>query len=150
LQSWIKSITTPAGIFHFPYKYKAGQAVTTTTEYAIVLRLAEQYLIRSEARAMLDRIVESEADLSVIRQRAGLPAVNGLSKPALLDSIQLERKFELMFENGERWINLKRTGTADAVLGPLKAPDWVSTDQLYPIPQMERLRNPNLSQNPGY
>jgi hypothetical protein len=115
-----------------------------------VLRLSEQFLIRAEARVRLDKLAEGSADLSVIRQRAGLSALSGLTKPALLDSIQLERKFELMFENGDRWINLKRLNTANMILAPLKGTNWNTNDQLYPIPQTERLRNPNLSQNPGY
>jgi hypothetical protein len=150
LQAWTKSISTPTGIFFFPYKYKVGQNASSVTEYTMVLRLAEQYLIRAEARAMQDKLAEGEADLSTIRQRAGLSPVSMLSRPALLDSILLERKYEMMFENGDRWISLKRTGTANSVLGPLKGANWNPSDQLYPIPQMERLRNPNLSQNPGY
>ncbi len=148
--AWTKSISTTAGIFYYPYKYKVGQNASSITEYTIVLRLAEQFLIRAEARAMQHKLTESEADLNIIRLRAGLSAINGLSQDALLDSIQTERKYELMFETGDRWINLKRTQTIDGVMTPIKGSNWNETDQLFPIPQTERLRNPNLSQNPGY
>lgn len=148
--AWTKSISTTAGIFYYPYKYKVGQNASSITEYTIVLRLAEQFLIRAEARAMQHKLTESEADLNIIRLRAGLSALNGLSQTALLDSIQTERKFELMFETGDRWINLKRTQTINEIMAPIKGSNWNETDQLFPIPQTERLRNPNLSQNPGY
>ncbi len=148
--AWTKSISTTAGIFYYPYKYKVGQNASSITEYTIVLRLAEQFLIRAEARAMQHKLTESEADLNIIRLRAGLSAINGLSQDALLDSIQTERKYELMFETGDRWINLKRTQTIDGVMTPIKGSNWNETDHLFPIPQTERLRNPNLSQNPGY
>ncbi len=149
-QAWTKSITTSSGIFYYPYKYKVGQNASAVSEYSMVLRLSEQILIRAEARAMQGKLMEGEADLNTVRQRAGLPALSGLTQTALLDSIQTERKFELMFETGDRWINLKRTGTIGSVLLPLKGSDWSEADQLYPIPQVERLRNPNLSQNAGY
>ena len=148
--AWTKSVSTTTGVYHYPYKYKVGQNAPTITEYTMVLRLAEQFLIRGEARAMQGNLAPAHADLNVIRARAGLPVVSGLTQISLLDSIQLERKFELMCETGDRWINLQRTGIINAVLGPLKGSNWAQTDQLYPIPQTERLRNPNLSQNPGY
>jgi hypothetical protein len=148
--TWTKSISTTAGTFYYPYKYKVGQNAPAITEYTIVLRLAEQFLIRAEARAMQHKLTQGESDLNTIRLRAGLSAVSGLNQAALLDSIQAERKIELMFETGDRWINLKRTQTINGVLTPIKGSNWNETDQLFPIPQTERLRNPNLSQNPGY
>jgi hypothetical protein len=148
--SWTKSISTSTGVFYFPYKYKVGQNASSVTEYTIVLRLAEQYLIRAEARAKQGKIPEGLTDLNVIRVRAGLPVVTGLNQQALSDSIQVERKFELMFETGDRWINLQRTGTGTSVLSPIKGSNWSESDLLYPIPQTDRLRNPNLSQNAGY
>jgi len=56
---------------------------------------------------------------------------------------------ELFAEWGHRWLDLKRTNTANAVLGAEK-PTWKPTDVLFPIPQTERTNNPNLTQNPGY
>jgi starch-binding outer membrane protein, SusD/RagB family len=54
-----------------------------------------------------------------------------------------------MKEWGHRWLDLKRTGKADATLDPIKT-NWEPTDVRYPIPQNERMLNPNLSQNLGY
>jgi hypothetical protein len=68
----------------------------------------------------------------------------------MLLAIEQERKVELFGEWGHRWFDLKRTGRADAVIGGQKPTTWQSTDVLYPIPQTQRLANPNLTQNPGY
>ena len=148
--AWTGSVTVGANIYYYPFKYKVPQNASAITEYTMILRLAEQILIRAEARAMQNNLSGGEADLNTIRIRAGLPGVTGLTKSMLIDSIQLERKFELAFETGDRWINLKRTMQADAILGLVKGTNWATTDQLYPIPLMEINRNHNLVQNPGY
>lgn len=148
--AWVKAVTGSAGTFYHPNKYKVAQGAATITEYSMVLRLAEQYLIRAEARARQDNLNGAETDLNLIRQRAGLLPLNGLAKPALLDSIQQERKLELFTESGDRWFNLKRTGQATAVLGPLKGSGWQPTDTLFPVPLAEIQKNLQLVQNAGY
>lgn len=148
--AWTKSVTVASGTFYHPYKYKIRQGINPITEYTMVLRLAEVILTRAEARAMQNKLVEGEQDLNRIRTRAGLSTVSGLTKQALTDSIQVERRFELAFEVGDRWFDLKRSGKADPVLGPVKGTNWTNADQLYPIPLTEINRNPLLTQNPGY
>jgi hypothetical protein len=115
----------------------------------MMLRLAEQYLIRAEARAQLENIPGAQEDLNAIRSRAGLPDTDADDKASLLLAIERERQAELFAEGGHRWLDLKRTNRADAVLGPLKA-DWQTPDALFPIPDAERQLNPNLTQNDGY
>lgn len=148
--SWIQSLAVGANIFYYPTKYKVGQTGAAITEYSTLLRLAEQFLIRSEARLQQDNLAGAESDLNRIRSRAGLATISGLSKPNLADSIVMERKRELFCEFGDRWLTLKRTGRADAVMSAFKGSSWNTADQLYPIPQTELIRNPNLTQNPGY
>ncbi len=148
--SWVNSVTDGGFIYFYPFKYKIGQNVSVVTEYTMVLRLAEQYLIRSEARANQNKLSEATSDLNIIRERAGLAPLPVLPLADLLRSIQNERKFELFTEFGDRWLNLKRTNTATSILSALKGSNWASTDQLYPIPQSEINLNRNLTQNPGY
>jgi hypothetical protein len=148
--NWITYKVVGLDTFYIPEKFKIGFGATSVTEYASVLRLAEQFLIRSEARAMQDNLIGGEADINIIRERAGIPTVSGLSKLALVDSIQLERYRELFVETGDRWFNLKRLNKSTEILQPLKSPHWASTDELYPIPLNEIIRNPLLVQNPGY
>lgn len=149
-QAWINSITVGSQTYFFPFKYKVGQNSTSITEYTMIFRLSEQYLIRAEARARQNKFVEANSDLNTIRTRAGLTSLSLSSLPELLDSINNERKFELFTELGDRWLTLKRTNTANTVLPIVKGSNWNTTDQLYPIPQTEILRNPNLTQNAGY
>lgn len=139
---------------YFPLKYKIRSSTEfPIKEYSMVLRLAEQYLIRAEARARSGNITGAIADLDVIRERAGLSFVSESShefeEKEIIDLIIEERRKELFTEWGHRWLDLKRTGRAGEVLGPGN-PYWENTDVLYPIPAEERKKNPNLSQNSGY
>ena len=78
----------------------------------MVMRLAEQFLIRAEARAMQGDLEGAIADLDMIRGRAGLPLIAdinaGISKEELLTSILEQRKKELFTEWGHRWLDIKR------------------------------------------
>jgi tetratricopeptide (TPR) repeat protein len=149
LAKWVGKFSNTSGTWYYPYKYKVKSS-TVITEYSMVLRLAEQYLIRAEARTKLGKYKEAREDLYVIRKRAGLAEVFFNTEPELLTAIEQERRMEFFAEWAHRWLDLKRTNRADAVLGPLKAPNWQSTDVLYPIPAAERAKNSNLEQNNGY
>jgi hypothetical protein len=141
-------IGTSAG-FPFPYKYKSLAGVGSK-EYDVVLRLAEQYLIRAEARAQQNNIAGAQADLNVIRNRASLANTTASTQATLLLAIEQERRVELFCEWGQRFLDLKRTNRADVVLGAEKPGVWKSTDKDYPIPGSEISNNVNLVQNPGY
>jgi len=139
--------------FYYPQKYKDSRSRGNITEYSMVLRLAEQYLIRAEAKAMQGKLVSAIEDIDVIRERAGLGLISDtnpqIGKELLLEEIMDERKRELFSEWGHRWFDLKRTEKAAEILAPIK-PLWEDTDVLYPIPDEDRSKNPNLTQNIGY
>ncbi|WP_461532634.1 RagB/SusD family nutrient uptake outer membrane protein [Sinomicrobium sp.] len=148
---WIGEAISETEQAYFAEKYWFD--ITGTTEqYSMVIRLAEQYLIRAEARAMQNKLTEAIEDLDHIRERAGIDLLADnnpdIGQQSLLDSIMLERSRELFSEWGHRWFDLKRTGQAKTVFGD--DPSWQNTDVLYPIPGEERLKNPFLSQNDGY
>lgn len=158
---WIGSFTSGINKWYYPFKYKVKAGTTAPTEYTTLLRLGEQYLIRAEARINQGKIDLGIDDLNRLRDRARaaatvaipnpLPVIpHGLSKQDALLAVEKERRTELFAEWGHRWLDLKRTGRADAVIGRIKGGNWQSTDQLYPIPNSERLNNSNLTQNPGY
>jgi starch-binding outer membrane protein, SusD/RagB family len=146
---WVDSVIVSSQTFYYPFKYKI-QTGSDPEEYSMVLRLAEQYLIRAEARAHLNDIAGSISDLNAIRFRAGLAGTTANDQTGLLSAIQHERQIELNTEWGHRWLDLKRTGEADQVLGSVKGAGWQSTDTLYPIPKTDITADPNLTQNPGY
>lgn len=167
---WVKEVTSGGRTYAYAYKYKVGDVSAAPQEYSMVLRLAEQYLIRAEARIQQDKIAEGINDINTIRRRCTdttapiadqlpqLPVT--LAKMDALKAVEYERKFELFTEWGHRWLDLKRMvgfsdpnkSRADEVLPSIKGVTWQSTDQLYPISQMEINLNPSLigHQNPGY
>lgn len=151
--NWIGNFTNASGSWDFVHKYKIRQNGTPLNEYSIVLRLAEQYLIRAEARTQQGKLTEALADLDEVRTRAGLKKISEIkpeiSKVDLLEAIQKERRLELFGEWGHRWFDLKRTRKADAILGALK-PTWKSTAAFFPIPASEIAVNTNMVQNEGY
>lgn len=169
---WVGSVTASGTTYIYPTKYKIGSTNTATAEYSMMLRLAEQYLIRAEARAQQGKGAAAAEDLNALRTRARaaqttaipnpLPSISStLSQADLLTAVMKERQAELFTEWGHRWLDLKRTGTIDAVMTivtPLKvitsstSNNWNSSFALYPIPQAEIDRSPLLKgqQNPGY
>ena len=151
LQNWVGSSVVNGNTLYYPYKYKNVSASTTPTEDQMVLRLGELYLIRAEAAAHLNNLTQALADVNVIRARAGLAAstASTASQTAVLAAVMHERQVELFCEWGNRWFDLKRTGTAAAVLGAEKT-GFTSNAALYPVPQSQILLNNTLTQNPGY
>jgi hypothetical protein len=148
--SWTKSKTVGGQTFYYPYKYKIRDLNQPVTEYYTVLRLAELYLVRAEARARQQKLPGAIQDLNVLRTRAGLAALPlTLNGDAVLAAVEKERRTELFAEWGHRWFDLKRTGRAVSVLGAVKT-GFSATDQWYPIPAGELLLNPALTQNAGY
>lgn len=161
--NWTGNYTTTANppLTHtYPYKYKVRTNPAGITEYSMVLRYAEAYLIRAEARIQQSKFGPGKEDLDVIRNRAGfttpLPAITSVAAGML--KVEQERRVELFTEWGHRWFDLKRwksvTGDvtktrADDIL-PLTKPNWKSTAILMPIPSDARSTNKNLTPNPGY
>lgn len=159
--NWTRSYNTTATppLTHtFPYKYKVRTG-TPVTEYSMIMRYAEAYLIRAEARMQQNKLQLGKEDLDVIRGRADLdPLTLPANTAAGMLQVEQERRIELFSEWGHRWYDLKRwksvTGDAsktraDDVL-PLTKPNWKSTAILMPIPSEARGSNKNLTPNPGY
>lgn len=149
---WTREYNNATGKYFYPYKYKIRATVNgAINEYSTVIRLVELHLIRAEANAKLAKLNIALEDINLIRKRAGMATpIAGLNQSQCLDEVMKQRRFELFSEWGHRWLDLKRTGRATAVLAPIKGISWKNTDVLYPIPDAETSRNPNVSQNAGY
>ncbi|MEJ2206808.1 MAG: RagB/SusD family nutrient uptake outer membrane protein, partial [Gemmatimonadota bacterium] len=78
----------------------------SNTDNIPVIRLSEVYLNRAEANARLGQDAAAQADLNMIRQRAGVADVTATGQ-ALLDAIAIERRIELGYE-GHRIHDLMR------------------------------------------
>jgi hypothetical protein len=148
--AWTNSLTVSGTLYYYPYKYKQYTNTSTGIEYYMELRLAEQYLIRAEARTQQNKLSDAQSDLNVIRNRAGLANTTATSQADLLTAIYKERQVEFFAELGHRWFDLKRTNTIDAVMNAAKPGTWTSNAAKYPIPQTARNSNLNLVQNDGY
>lgn len=126
------------------YKYRDN---TTGTDGVHVIRLAEVYLIRAEARARTSNFAGAAEDLQVVRRRAyddeTLVVAPAATEEAAIDAILAERRLEFAFE-GHRWHDLVRTGRATTVL------NIAEYRTLMPIPLSATEVNANLTQNPGY
>jgi hypothetical protein len=124
-----------------------------------VIRLAEMYLIATEAAWRQNNHPEAAAYVNVLRTRAAKPGKEaGMQvgpEDINLDFILEERARELVGEKF-RWYDLKRTGT---LLERVKAhnldaaPNIKEMHLVRPIPQtqIDRVSNPGeFPQNPGY
>ena len=118
-----------------------------------VLRFSNVLLMKAEALNELGQTSQAEVPLNRVRNRAGLANIaSGLSKAAFRTAVLKERRVELAFE-GQRWFDLIRVNNGQYGLDFLHSigkTNATSKHLLFPIPQIERDRNPKLTQNPGY
>lgn len=150
LQNWVKTVVVNGNTYQYPYKYKNKYNPAATTEDYMILRLSEQYLILAEAQARQNQLTPALTNLDVVRTRAGLAGSTASSQADVLSAVMHERQTELFCEWGNRWYDLRRTGTIDQVLGAEKPGIWQPYAALYPVPQAELQNNPLLVQNTGY
>ncbi len=114
-----------------------------------LVRLSELYLIRSEARARKSAtdIAGSQADLNVVRNRAGLPNTTAATVADLVLALERERRIEFAHE-GHRKFDMRRYNTFVNLPGMSASTTWRS---LWPIPDRERLTSGGIvAQNPNY
>jgi starch-binding outer membrane protein, SusD/RagB family len=123
-----------------------------------MMRTSEIVLARAEAKAELTQFSGANADLELLRinRITGYVHVPLPDKPSLIDAILLERYKELCYE-GQRYFDLRRRslpinrdvsdigGIATSQLLPISDLHYI-----LPIPNQEKLANPNIVQNPGY
>lgn len=154
-ENWISPFETSNDTLYYPYKYKIQYDASggPIKEYSMVLRLAEQYLIRAEARTRLGDFSGAIEDLNKIKNRAGIALIDisqgSPSEDVILDEILLERRREFFSEWGYRWFDLRRFNKAEVLKNKLNS-NWTPASNLFPIPSSERMKDPNLTQNPGY
>lgn len=119
-----------------------------------VLRLAEQYLIRAEARVKkaAPDLTTAISDLNVIRTRSDVQAflaTGTITANDVLLAIENERRYELAYE-GHRFSDIVRTGRAATVFGALNPLYTDPGRWVFPIPYKEIVADPDLEQNPAY
>ncbi len=97
-----------------------------------IIRNEELILLRAEANIGLGNLEAAEADINLIRDRAGnLPPVDLTSQEQALDQLLYEKRYSLLFEGGHRWIDMRRYGRLDEL--PLDLAAHV-VHRAFPIP----------------
>ena len=167
---------TPTG--YYLKKYVDGSCVTTADNQVtrrhtwIVFRFAEVYLNYAEAvynaTGSADDatygMTANEA-INVLRTRADIAMPEFTEDgEAWVERYERERLVELAFENHRFW-DVRRWMKADEYFKSVQVADisaskkltrttvsrqWDDKYYLYPIPQTEVKKNPNLGQNPGW
>ena len=151
----------------FVYKWRSIGNGFNSVDNTYVLRYAETLLAAAEASNELNGpTAVALTPLNQVRQRAGLAALTlastqALSKQALRNEIDRQRRLELAFE-GERWWDLLRyarhtlaDGSATHAVTALTIIQQMTgaANQnflVFPIPQAELNTNPLITQNTGY
>lgn len=125
-----------------------------------LLRLPEVMLIYAEASNEINGPTQSAYDqINLIRSRANLPDLSGLTKDEFREAIWRERYHELAFEN-KAYFDIQRTrkasnlsnGHFENVLTYKNESGIIFNEQylLWPIPQTEMDANSKLTQNLGW
>lgn len=129
----------------------------------IVIRYADILLLWAEALNELHKSGEAVIKANEVRTRASVQPIRlGIGEDDLRKEIRDERPRELMCEgviyfDELRWKTLKATSFyagngIKEVWGRVNSPYTWGGDHLFtwPVPQLERERNTNLTQNPGW
>ena len=126
-------------------------------DLTLIYRTAEMYLINCEAKCRQGKTEEAAKLLRSFREKR----IEGYQEPIDTDVLQevlKERRRELCFENGLRWLDMKRLGLTcsrrgysdeqtDMATYTLEADDY---RYALPIPTDIEIDYNNIEQNPGW
>ena len=155
----------PATAVPYDFKEKHPNGWNGGDHYYL-LRLADIILLKAEALNETNALSEAITNVNLIRNRVGLPNISSTTKEDMRTKILDERRMELAFE-GHRFDDLVRNNVFISTMNNLKEYKYTCNDgipsdpilinynatkekELCPIPQNERDRNSNLTQNSGY
>ncbi len=139
-------------------KYTGGNTANPNVADVKVFRVAEMYLIRAEAYAEKDDLVNGTLDINTLRNNriAGYTPVVFATKVELIDEVMTERFKELAFE-GHRYYDLRRrelpvTRIPEDAINALGAVTLTPDKKEYylPVPNGEIQANENIEQHPKY
>ncbi|MCI4668345.1 MAG: RagB/SusD family nutrient uptake outer membrane protein [Bacteroidia bacterium] len=122
------------------YQDFAGGAQGAGTDPVYFIRHAEIFLIAAEAAAATGDFTKANTYYNQVRNRAGL-ADGTLESSNYVDLILQERLVELAMEGPHRLFDLRRLGKTSEITG------YDTCNDVWPIPQRDIDRNPNLAQN---
>jgi len=134
--------------FYFVEKFQNDHKTT-------IMRLSELYLIRSEARFMMNNsnLTDALADLNVTRERAGLTALHDLIAEEYMDELYLERRRELAFEGHLFFDHMrfqKEVSRGEDSYGAPQKLSYPNEKFVLPLPKSTLDVNEYLEQNEDY
>lgn len=151
----------------FVAKYDMDGGINNRADTPInfpIIRYADVLLMLAECYNELDRQDDAVSLINEVRARVGMPGLNSgpaylqaNSKDEVFERIRHERAVELAAE-GHSFNDMKRWKLLETLDGPVKGFTGRSyynrvvrsRDYLWPIPQDEMDRNPNMEQNPEW
>ena len=104
--------TTGYNVRKFLVSKSVSPEFNTNPANFVVYRYADVLLMKAEALNEQGKTSEAAEPLNIVRRRAGLPDVSGLSQEAMREKIIHERRIELAFE-GHRWFDMIRVQHGD-------------------------------------
>jgi hypothetical protein len=111
-----------------------------------ILKYSDILLIRAEAALSIGNTSEALEKLNMLRVRAGLEELTGIT----MDEVLKERRLEMAMEH-ERWFDLVRTGKALSAMTANGKTYVPGKHEVFPIPQNEIILSGGLlMQNAGY
>lgn len=125
---------------------------STFDAWVPVIRLAEVMLIKAEALARLNTAAPDAGAitlLNAIRARAKASILAPATQAELITNILTERRIELAFE-GHGVLDFQRTQRDIPAHATVGIQPWNGKYTIFPLPNAEIDRNPNMVQNEGY
>jgi hypothetical protein len=151
-------LTSPTGWEFGPKFWNFTDPKAKSTKDFLVMRYAEVLLNYAEAENEANGPANAYSALNQVRERAGLPPVSGLTQEQFRDTVRHERAVELVGEGQRKW-DLIRWGIWLSTMKSLPEIDMPPAGhanisarfKLFPVPDVEIAKNPNLlPNNPGY
>jgi hypothetical protein len=133
-----------AGVRAKKFSFQFNGQKEMNNDYPIV-RLGEIYLIRAEAKARLTgNWTAAETDVNILRVRAEVAPYEG----TLTEEAFLAERGREMFQEAARRTDLIRFGRYTNAWWEKPASE--AFKEIFPIPQLQLIADPGLTQNPGY
>lgn len=125
------------------YEWSATDAWERDNDW-VLMRYAEVLMMEGEAYYRLGYTQNALGFVNQVRSRAGLAPLTTLTD----ESLDSEWLHEFAFEGLRRTVNIRFGNWFKAWWN--KEAEADKHTAIYPIPEEERAKNPNLTQNPGY
>lgn len=108
-----------------------------------ILRYAEILLIKAEAATYIGQ--DAATPLNLVRARVSLSPISNPTNVQIWN----ERRLELAMEH-DRWFDLVRTGKAVEAMAANGKTFVVGKHELFPIPNVQIIQTPTMTQNPNW